>query len=581
MTPFEFAQRHLYPFKVRGNEIIPSYCPYCHGGRNRDKETFALNTNKLTFNCKRGSCAVSGTFRQLLRDFEDTGVRNMETFQRPARQYKTPAVRPQPASSKVEQYLKKRGFSPETWQRRGVGEHKGNIVFPYYESGELVMVKFRPPRKVKKGRKAWREPGGKPVFWGMDDCDPAKPLVIVEGEMDALALDEAGIPNVVSVPNGTSDLQCIDLCWDWLQQFTQIIIWVDNDEPGKKLQRNLINKLGAWRCSMVNSPRKDANEVLYHDGPEEVRRQYENARPVPVEGLIDLAEVEDFDLSQETRVRSGIRGLDKVLGGFFMGNVSIWTGINSSGKSTLLGQILLDSIDQGYRVCAYSGELPKRVFRYWIELQAAGPKHIETRWDAYKEADVPYPVPEARQKIREWYRGKFFLYDSFGGAKDKDIFKVFEYAAMRYNCKVFLIDNLSTTVFGEGDDYYRRQAEFVNRVADFAHQHYVHVHIVAHPRKTEGRLTKMDVKGSGGITDRADNVLSVHRCNDTEKQEYAAPNIIDVFKNRLWGEQFCVVPLQFHPLCKRFYHLDEGLKQYSYDVPSVEDVEKLFAEEGG
>jgi hypothetical protein len=72
MNPIEFADKYLGEYKVRGSEIVPKYYPYCHGGQNRDKESFALNIDKLTFNCKRGSCGVSGTFSKLRSDFGES-----------------------------------------------------------------------------------------------------------------------------------------------------------------------------------------------------------------------------------------------------------------------------------------------------------------------------------------------------------------------------------------------------------------------------------------------------------------------------------------------------------------------------
>ena len=51
---------YLAPYSVKGDEIIPTYCPYCKGGKRKDKYTFALNTRNLTFNCKRGSCGKQG-----------------------------------------------------------------------------------------------------------------------------------------------------------------------------------------------------------------------------------------------------------------------------------------------------------------------------------------------------------------------------------------------------------------------------------------------------------------------------------------------------------------------------------------
>ncbi|WP_347491162.1 bifunctional DNA primase/helicase [Desulfoscipio sp. XC116] len=450
-------------------------------------------------------------------------------------------------------YLKKRGFSPAVWERRGVGECKGAVAMPYYENGNLVLVKFRPAHKPGPNeKKGWREPGGKAVFWGMDLCTPDKPLVICEGEMDALALDEA-IENVVSVPSGAEDLTCVGSCWTWLDKFKRIIIWADNDVPGRKLERNLIQRLGAWRCSVVRHSCKDANEVLLLHGKQAVADAVAGAVGVPMEGLIALADVPMLDYRDVARARSGIRGIDQTIGGFMMGELSVWTGINGSGKSTLLGQLLLDAVDQGFAVCVYSGELPARMFRYWIDLQAAGPQFLEMRHDLVREQDVPHVAPDVAKKIRAWYRDKFYLFDSFGAAKDSKILEVFEYAARRHGCKIFMVDNLMTTVFtGNDRDFYRQQSNFIGQLKDFAHRLDVHVYVVAHPRKTQGRLTKMDISGSGDISNRADNVFSVHRCDKQEAAELGCDTMIDIFKNRFSGRQDVSVQLLFDSTCKRF-----------------------------
>lgn len=582
MTPEDFAQKHFPNYRSSGNEIIPIYCPYCHGGNGKDKYTFALNAITGNFNCKRGSCGKSGTFRTLLRDHGEEMERqkNYESIARVKKNYKTPTTKINTANAEAKAYLSIRGFSQETWELRGVGsDDSGNIAMPYYEGGKLVLIKFRPARKPRNGeRKAWREEGGKPVFWGMDQCTEDKPLVIVEGEMDALALDECGIKNVVSVPSGAEDLTCFDLCWEWLKKFKQIILWADNDGPGRELQRNLINRLGAWRCWTVQAERKDANEVLYYDGKEKVVEVFSQAKEVPISGLIRLADVKAFDYSKSVRVKSGIRGLDKALGGFFMGQWTVWTGSSSSGKSTLLGQLLLESVEQGYPVCAYSGELPAPLFRYWIDLQAAGTDNLVKKYDSIKEEEIAYPKQETTKLIREWYRDKFFLYDSYGMATDETLFEVFEYAAMRYGCKVFMIDNLMTVTLNAAErDFYMKQTAFVNKVAEFAQRLQVHVHLVAHPRKPDGKyinkITKMDVKGAGSITDRADNVLAVNRLTEDEQEKKLCDTVLEIFKNRMFGKQDIEIQLKFEPSCKLFYMADDICRMtYSWRKFSFEDI---------
>ncbi len=567
MNPTTFANKHLQPYKVRGAEIIPKYCPYCKGG-GRDKETFALNTDKLTFNCKRGKCAVAGTFNQLKKEFKEM---NYELGQAPEKEYTRPKTLPNTPGQEVEAYLTKRGFSKETWQKRKVGESNGEIVFPYYENGQPVLMKLRKPGK--KGR--WRrEPDGKPVFWGMEHCEGRNSIVIVEGEFDVLALVEAGIDNVVSVPSGAQDLSCVENCWEWLQKFKHIYIWPDNDEPGQDMCRKLIKKLGEYRCYIIQTEHKDANECLYKEGVQAIIKAINSAKEVPVAGLIRMAEVKPMDIKNIERVSTGIKSLDRILGGFFMGNVTIWTGENSSGKSTLIGQTaLIEAVDQGFRVCAFSGELPAPMFRYWIDLQIAGPANIESHFDQFMDEEIFFVPERVTEKIRNWYYNEFFLHENFGASTEDEILKVFEYATMRYDCKVFLVDNLMTTIFtGDERDFYRKQGNFIGRLNDFAKKHSVHIHVVAHPRKTQGRLTKMDVAGSGEITNRADNVVSVHRIKKEERDSLDdklkdCSAIVDVFKNRMMGKQDMCFGLMFDPPSKRFcLRQEEPNKKYGWEA---------------
>ena len=45
-------------------------------------------------------------------------------------------------------------------------------------------------------------PGTERILYGLDDVKNAAEIIIVEGEMDKLALEEAGMRNVISVPDG-------------------------------------------------------------------------------------------------------------------------------------------------------------------------------------------------------------------------------------------------------------------------------------------------------------------------------------------------------------------------------------------
>lgn len=566
MTPIDFAQKHLGQYRTKGAEIIPVYCPFCKGGKSHDKHTFALNVDNFTYNCRRGTCGVAGTFRQLLDEFGETEQKSYELGKRDV-EFKAPTAKLKTPKEKVESYLALRGFSKETWESWQVGEVKGNIAFPYYEDGQLVLLKYRKPEKYTgKGQKAWREPGGKAVFWGLDGCDPTKPLTIVEGEFDALTLTECGITNVVSVPSGAEDLTCIDHCWDWLQKFKRIIIWPDNDTPGQEMCRKLITKLGAWRCLVVECPEKDANIAMHKHGKIYVKEIHAAAKEVPVAGLVRLSEVKAFDLDSVTRIKSSVGPLNKYTQGYMSGQLTVVTGMNGSGKSTWVGQELIEAIDQGFSVCAYSGELPAPVFRYWIDLQIAGADCIEREVDKFSDTPTYRVKPEYISQIREWYKNSFFLYDNYSGESDEGVMDVFRYAAMRYDCKVFLIDNLMAIDYTSNErEFNRRQADYIKSLKKFVNSYDVHLFLVAHPRKTD-KVTKQDVSGVMDITNWADNVISIHRPEPEESQEYSA--LLNLHKSRWSGHEHKTIGLHFDTRTKRLWSPKDPKPSYGWSAES-------------
>jgi twinkle protein len=579
ITPLEFARRYLGEYRTKGREITPKQCPYCHGGKHHNRYTFAVNIDTGNFNCKRGTCGVTGNFKKLLMDFGGFMIYEQQNVKR---KFKKSTAKVESKYSNILEYFKSRGISDKTVFAYGVGEDgKGNIAFPYIKDGQQVAVKFRLARKIKDGeRKMWREEGtDTTTLFGMqtvsDDFPYEHILVICEGEIDAMALYESGVRNVVSVPNGSEDLNWVEANFKWLDEFKTITICGDNDEPGQEMVQKLIPKLGEWRVKAANLPKncKDANEVLFKHGKEKLKELIDKAQDIPLESLIRMSEVKAFDIDKVKRVKSNIKPLDKELGGFMMGQVSVWTGINSSGKSTLLGQLLIETVEQELGVCAFSGELPAPLFRYWIELQMAGPHNLSKKIDQITGDNHYYISTETAAKMRSWYNDRFFLYDNMSAITPESVLKVFEYAARRYDCKVYLVDNLMTMIGGTGDDYYRRQSEFIKSVTQFAKKFDVHVHVVAHPRKVRGRVTKMDVAGTGDITNLADNVFSVHRIapDDREDKEfkdfYDCDSILDIFKNRFSGRQEISIGMKFSEPSKRFYTpKDEAAlrKEYSW-----------------
>ncbi len=592
MNVYEFARRYLEPYTIKGNEIIPKHCPYCQGGQHRDKETFALNIDKQTFNCKRGTCGKTGTFYQLCKDFgEEADKVSYYGTIGSTKQYKKPETKIKTITNRAEAYLQKRKISKATIEAFQIGcDDKDNIIFPFFnDKGELEFIKFRPSHKVGKGeRKAWREADTKPILFGMNLCNPEYPLCIFEGEIDSMSGHEAGIHNCVSVPSGTEDMTWIDTCFDWLKQFNTIYLFGDNDEPGREMTGKLKTKLSNHRLYIVEHKYKDANELLYREGEEAVRKAYEEAKEVPVYGLIDLSDVKALDIKKIPSVKSGIKELDAKLGGFLMGDLSIWTGKRGEGKSTFLGQIMLESINNGYKVCVYSGELRAERFQYWVNLQAAGKENIKSYYDIDKGREVFYIDKSIDEKIRTWYKGKFWLYDNSiaESSEETSILKIFEYAAKRYDCKVFFIDNLMTAKYNADTEsnYYRAQSNFVGQLVEFANKYNVHVHLVAHPRKTSNSLDNDDISGTADITNRAANVFSLEKLKDEDRTKQGYDVLLSILKNRWegytgkFGLNYCHTSRRLYAPSvgnKRIYGWQKLGKQFDW-VEEIADKDSLF-----
>jgi twinkle protein len=193
--------------------------------------------------------------------------------------------------------------------------------------------------------------------------------------------------------------------------------------------------------------------------------------------------------------------------------VSVWTGINGHGKSLMLMQTLIPLLRDGERVLVFSGELsPQRQLKR-LAKQISG---------------LDRPTPQFLDYISDWLRQRCWIYNTLGVAELDRLLEVFRYAASRYGIKYFVIDSLMMTdVPEDGQGAMTAQKRAMRKICSFAQEANVHVHLVAHPRKARDESNapgKMDVAGSGHITNGADNVFSVWSAN---KKEGESPDTHD------------------------------------------------------
>ena len=580
----ELAEKHLSGFRVRNGEVIADTCPFCNGGSSDDKGTFAIGLSNGLFNCKRGGCGKTGTFKQLCDFFGEVPPQGY-SLPKITKQQKKIYTKPDtdkiyPMTEDIVTYFAMRKISEQTLLDWRIGSTKdGNIAFTFYREDELTYVKYRKPKRHEKedGPKEWAETGAEPILYGMDMTTFNKPLVITEGEIDCLSIYEAGYSNVVSVPAGCNNLEWINLCWDYLEKFNQIILFGDNDEPGLEMISVLSKRLGEDRCMIPgeypeciwngkdqNRACKDANEILYCYGPDYLKNMIDSCEPAPIKGVLELSKVPFVDPISIPRIMTRIPRLDNMIGGLSEGGLTVVSGKRGNGKSTIFGMMALNAIEQGEKVCAYSGELSSYKFLEWILLQATEQKYIEYKTDPRSGKNICCVSSEIQKRIKAFLEGNFYLYDNSVIQDDKQtesILRVFEACARRYGCRLFLIDNLMSALCSP-DEENKAQARFTSQLKAFAVKYKAHVILAAHPRKEKvgETFTNDSISGSSAISNLADVVLNIER----------SPKGIRVTKNRDFGVTGFINTC-YDPTNRRLYQADIGDKVvYSWDHSDIE-----------
>lgn len=568
----KLAEKHIGEFKIRNGNLSAEYCPFCGGGENGDKYTFGIGLYNGLYQCFRGSCGAKGTFKQLCDHFGEYVDSNLYTEpvltnnKSKKKEYDLPSpdmIRPM--TDDIIAYFATRRISEETLNAFKIGsDSEGNIVFPFYRDNQLVYVKFRKPVKYRKGNgpKEWGVANTEAILFGMDHVDTSKTLIITEGEIDALSMYEAGQTNVVSVPCGCNNMEWVTLCWDWLEQFNQIILFGDSDEPGIQMMQTLVKRLGEDRCMIApqypdlivdgeNMGRacKDANEILYCYGPEGLSQIVNACEPAPVEGVLNLAAVPFVDPSSVPRIYTRIPMLDQAIGGFGEGGLSVISGKRGEGKSTISGEFLLNAIQQGHNVAAYSGELSAYKFLEWIMTQATERKYMEVREDPRNGKKYAMVPAQIQDRIRKWLDQKFFLFDNTSvdqGSLIDSVIRRFTMCARRYGCRLFLVDNLMMLTSGIEEEI-KMQAKITAALKQFAVKFGAHVILVAHPRKTPAgqAFNSEDISGSAAISNLADIVMSIEKPN------------IRVTKNREFGDT-PFIHCSFDPANRRIFQANVG-----------------------
>ena len=304
-----------------------------------------------------------------------------------------------------------------------------------------------------------------------------------------------------------------------------------------------------------------------------------------------------YNNTSKSRVLSGIEDLDYNISGFEMGLITIWTGLTNAGKTTVMTMIAKKTIEQGERVFFFNGEQTKEDFKNNLYIQASSKKdlvRVQYRNSIVKDTFVTKTKAQELEKI---YGNKIFIFNNESARDIDTLLYAMEEVRKREKIRVFFLDNFMQIDI-KSDNVFQEQTNIMEKLRTFAVNKKVHIHLVAHPRKTERfqvRLSEHDILGSSNLSNKAGNIISIMRMdkirNDNKEKEKLEKELFNLdydlntvdtvleiiktkgqnFKTSLVGLQYDGELRTFIPSRKLYNEEKEKIK-YNYENSSKEEL---------
>ncbi|MGE3479630.1 MAG: bifunctional DNA primase/helicase [Dongiaceae bacterium] len=464
--------------------------------------------------------------------------------------------------------LAERGLDAELLSRLGVKsvEKDGDwIAIPFRRQSKIVNHKYR---TIAGDKRFQQDKDACKCFWNFDvladETLASAPLIITEGEFDAMIAIQCGFPRVVSVPDGAPAQELgegeskkyayLEDAAELLAGVKEIILCTDGDQPGINLMNDLSVRLGQARCKWVKYPKgcKDLNDAFREYGQKGVKATIERAQWWQIKGVYSMSELPPVPERKVFNI--GLPGLEKHYNARPM-DFCVVTGIPSHGKTAFINDIACRLVqNHGWNACFASFEQQpqidhRRNLRTWhgqkrvkdmaaFEIEAA---------DAWIERHFSFIFPGVDDNVTlDWTLERCAL------------------AVIRRNARLVVIDpwNEMDHDRPDGMSLTEYTGWAIKQFKLFALKYQVHVIVAAHPAKPlkepGGKLrrpTLYDISDSAHWYNKADVGIIVHR--DDEKQ-----TTIHVAKSRYHdqigapGEFKCI----FDPSTNRFNQiLDSNL----------------------
>jgi twinkle protein len=517
--------------KLEESPIVLKHQP-CDECGSSDAKSYREDGSAFCFSCNKN-------FKPTNINIEETKVNNFES---------NTTVGLSEVATYNSYQLSSRGISKETVDHYNVkmsvdvdGRPEAHY-YPFTSNGQIVAYKVR---KLPKQFSTVGDFKNLELF-GQSKCNSGKILVITEGELDAMAINEAYFQkyrryySVVSLPNGANSVKAIVNNLEFVRSFKEVVIAFDMDEPGQTAASEAAKMVGIGKAKIAKFQEKDACDELREHGVDAVVNALWSAKPWSPAGIMSGEAIWEKFIERKN-VESipypkCLGGLNEKLDGIRQGEITLFTSGTGSGKSTVIKEIILDLLENtNEKIGLISleesvGDTAEKLIGMALHKPVGGGNSI------------------SEDELRHGYEKVFgderlILLDHQGSVSDESLISKMEYMALM-GCKYLVLDHITIAVSEGAEGLSGNEAvdKVMSDLLKLVKQHNVWLGLISHLRKSqgksfeEGQLPSIDdIKGSGSIKQISFDIIAFAR-NLVADEDYKRNTIkLRVLKSRFTG----------------------------------------------
>ena len=448
------------------------------------------------------------------------------------------------------QRLNKRGISERTCEKYKIYRDDTHLRFPYYDSSGCLKG-FKTRDKLKNFK--YEGETTDTLFGQHLFPTTGKRIIVYEGELDAASGWEAmvGWPHV-SLPHGCSSAKKdIQKQIPLLQGYKEIVLFFDNDEPGRRATELAASVLPTGKVTIARMDKyKDASDALQADDSEAIRRAIYDAKPYQPDGIVDgksLLEAVTTP-SPPCNHKYPFPGLQTMTHGIRYGELTTITAGTGQGKSTFCRQLATELLNTDEKVGYIALEESNRRTALGLMSVAVG-KALHLGEHEYTTLKNAYD-----KTIKNW---NLYLYDHFGSLSSDVIYNRIEYMALGLDTKIIFLDHLSILLSGLDGDERRMIDRTMTDLRSLVERTGIKLFLVSHLRRAQNdkahedgqRVSIGQLRGSASISQLSDTVLALER----DQQSNDNVSTLRVLKNRYSGETGVAAQLVYDKTTCKFH----------------------------